>query len=115
MARYRHTYYWLYKLKSKKRLLYPECAIYAGHGSFMLFTNAFVQHYPALQFPGFMYAEEIFFAELVRIAQLKVIYTPQLRIHNIGNINTGEIETWWRRDLWGTHWRSCQQEPRHAV
>ena len=57
----------------------------------MLFTKAFVQQNPKLHFPGFMYGEEIFMAELVRAAQLKVIYTPTLQIHNIGNINTSLI------------------------
>ena len=56
-------YHCLHLLKNKQHKVYPECTIYAGHGSFMLFTKAFVQNYPSLQFPGFMYAEEIFFAE----------------------------------------------------
>lgn len=84
-------YYRLHLLKNKQQKVYPECTIYAGHGSFMLFTKAFVQKYPVLQFPGFMYAEEIFFAELVRRAQQHVLYTPALHIGNTGNINTGKI------------------------
>ena len=84
-------YYRLHLLKNKQQKVYPECTIYAGHGSFMLFTKAFVQQYPVLQFPGFMYAEEIFFAELVRRAQQHVLYTPALHIGNTGNINTGKI------------------------
>ena len=84
-------YYRLHLLKNKQQKVYPECTIYAGHGSFMLFTKAFVQEYPVLQFPGFMYAEEIFFAELVRRAQQHVLYTPALHIDNTGNINTGKI------------------------
>lgn len=84
-------YYRLHLLKNKQQKVYPECTIYAGHGSFMLFTKAFVQEYPVLQFPGFMYAEEIFFAELVRRAQQHVLYTPALHIGNTGNINTGKI------------------------
>ena len=84
-------YYSLHLLKNRKKTIYPTCYIYAGHGSFMLFTKAFVQQNPELHFPGFMYGEEIFMAELVRAAQLKVIYTPTLQIHNIGNINTSLI------------------------
>ena len=78
-------------LKSFKAKTYLECTIYAGHGSFMLFTRALVDSYPELQFPSFMYGEEIYMAELVRASKLKVIYSPILRIANIGNISTSLI------------------------
>ena len=81
----------LYMLKSKKAKVYPSCEIYAGHGSFILFTNHFVSKYPELHFPGFMYGEEIYFAELVRAVQLKTKYDPTLQIANVGNISTGLI------------------------
>lgn len=84
-------YHRLYLLKSKKTKIYPACEIYAGHGSFMLFTKAFVQANQEIQFPGFMYGEEIYLAERTRSAGLKVQYTPALRIANVGNISTGLI------------------------
>ena len=84
-------YYRFFLLKSKHKKVYPACDIYAGHGSFMLLTKAFMQQYPELHFPGFMYGEEIYMAELTRAAGLKVQYTPTLRIANIGNINTSHI------------------------
>ena len=86
-----HLYYKLHLLKSKETKVYPTCDIYAGHGSFMLFTKAFTDQYSELHFPGFMYGEEIYMAELVRAAHLKVHYFPTLRIANIGNISTGLI------------------------
>lgn len=89
---------WMYRiyhrlsvLKGQKAKIYPSCDIYAGHGSFMLFTKAFVQHNPQIHFPCFMYGEEIFFAELTRAAQLTTRYEPTLRIANVGNISTGLI------------------------
>ena len=82
-------YHALYLLKNKKSKLYPACNIYAGHGSFMLFTKTFVNKNAELHFPGFMYGEEIYMAELVRKAQLKVSYCPTLHIANTGNISTG--------------------------
>jgi hypothetical protein len=84
-------YHALYVLKSRQSREYPACEIYAGHGSFMLFTKAFVAQYPELHFPTFMYGEEIWFAELVRAAELKTSYAPTLRIANTGNISTGLI------------------------
>ena len=84
-------YHALYVLKSQKSKEYPSCEIYAGHGSFMLFTKAFVEQYPELHFPGFMYGEEIWLAELTRASKLGVLYDPSLRIENTGNISTGLI------------------------
>ena len=84
-------YYALYLLKGKHAMVYSACDIYAGHGSFMLFTKNFVQQNTALHFPGFMYSEEIFMAELVRNAQLRVQYCPTLHIANIGSISTGLV------------------------
>ena len=81
----------LHLLKSKVEKVYPTCDIYAGHGSFMLLTKAFTNQYSELHFPGFMYGEEIYMAELVHRAELKVQYCPTLHITNIGNINTGLI------------------------
>jgi len=81
----------LYVLKSRRAKTYPECTIYAGHGSFMLFSKAFVERNQEIRFPGFMYGEEIYMAELNRKAGLKVQYIPALRIANIGNISTGLI------------------------
>ena len=84
-------YHALYVLKSQKSKEYPSCEIYAGHGSFMLFTKAFVEQYPELHFPTFMYGEEIWLAELTRAAKLGVQYVPALLISNTGNISTGLI------------------------
>ena len=84
-------YYVLHRLKNKYAKVYPAGDIYAGHGSFMLFTKTFVENNPDLHFPGFMYSEEIFMAELVRNARLNVRYCPTLHIANIGNISTGLI------------------------
>lgn len=85
-------YHWLYVLKSKQTKIYLACNIYAGHGSFMLFTQAFVERYPEIHFPGFMYGEEIYFAELVHAIPLNVLYTPILKIVNVGHINTALID-----------------------
>ena len=43
-------YHSLYLLKNKQSKVYPACNIYAGHGSFMLFTKAFVEKNPEIHF-----------------------------------------------------------------
>jgi hypothetical protein len=57
----------------------------------MLFTKEFIAQYDDLQFPTFLYCEEIFFAELIRAANLKVLYAPILLINNTGNVSTGRV------------------------
>jgi hypothetical protein len=57
----------------------------------MLFTKEFITQYDDLQFPTFLYGEEIFFAELIRAANLKVLYAPILLINNTGNVSTGRV------------------------
>jgi len=58
----------------------PSCKIYAGHGSIMIFTKAFMMKNLDLEFPAFMYGEEIFFAELVRLSHLETIYVPNIYV-----------------------------------
>ena len=84
-------YYLLHLIKGKVTKTYPPMTLYAGHGAFMLFTKHFVQAYPQVQFPSFMYNEEIYLAELVREAGLSVYYAPTLRMDNIGGVSTGRI------------------------
>jgi len=57
----------------------------------MLFTKAFINRYPALQFPSYMYGEEIYLAELIHLANMRVVYTPDLKIENTGNVNTSQL------------------------
>ena len=83
----------LYKFKSKHHTASEQsCRIYAAHGSFMLFTREFVRRYPTLQFPSYMYGEEIWLAELIRLADMHVLYAPALKIQNTGNINTSQLQ-----------------------
>lgn len=85
-------YHLLHRIKGRHTSAISQTMpIYAGHGSFMLFTRAFVQTYPTLHFPAFMYGEEIFLAELVRQARLKTYYIPNLHITNTGSISTGTL------------------------
>lgn len=62
--------------------------IYAGHGSIIIFSKKFMKSNWLMSFPGFMYGEEIYFAELVRRAQLTTEFYPQLIVNNIGNVST---------------------------
>lgn len=85
---YNHLSAWR---KRNARRVDKGCVIYAGHGSFMLFTSFFAKQNPEINFPGFMYGEELFFAELVRRCGAITVYAPELRISNVGKVSTGAV------------------------
>lgn len=62
--------------------------IYAGHGSIMIFTKDLVDNYFPFRYEPFMYGEEVFLAELTRLAKLKCLFSPTIRVYNIGNVST---------------------------
>lgn len=76
--------------------------IYAGHGSFMIFTRAFMMNYPAISYPAFLFCEEIFMAELLRRCGLKCVYRPEIRITDLDHVSTSKMDS-------GTYFRARRQ------
>lgn len=84
----------LYKRKKKTKYTHSRAhpkEIYAGHGSFIILTRDFFIHYPELNYPIFLFGEEIFLAELCRKRNLKVIYRPELIIYDSEHISTSKM------------------------
>jgi GT2 family glycosyltransferase len=52
--------------------------IYAPHGSFLIFSKTYFERDGDLQFPEFLFGEEIYVAEKLRTLKLKAIYEPSL-------------------------------------
>lgn len=67
--------------------------IYAGHGSFMIFTRNFFKKVSDLNFPSFLFCEEIFLAELVSGANLHVVYNKSLKIIDSDHASTGKLKS----------------------
>lgn len=67
--------------------------IYAGHGSMMIFTNKFFQYYPKLEYPAFLYGEEIYLAELVRKIGMHVYYNPRIEVKDIEHVSTAKMKS----------------------
>lgn len=85
--------YTLTAYKRKKFLpKYPEMDIYAGHGSFMLLTRSFFESYQKIEYPIFLFGEELFLAELVRKANKKVRYVPSLVIEDSEHVSTSTLK-----------------------
>lgn len=82
------------KRYERKSQLIPSSVqqIYAGCGSCIVLTSIFFKFYPQISYPVFLYGEEIFLAELIRLVNLKVLYVPSVKIVNIGSVSTGKID-----------------------
>jgi GT2 family glycosyltransferase len=79
------------KIKSETNTDMNNREIYAGYGSFMIFTKEFMTIKDKWDYGPFLFGEEIFFGELVRQAKLKVLYVPSLQITDVGKVSTGRM------------------------
>ena len=95
-----HKYPFLYRLYYKtayrrKRFSLnntEEQDIYAGHGAFILLTKYFFQRYKTINYPIFLFCEENYIAELIRLAGMRVRYVPSLKIWDSEHISVGSID-----------------------
>jgi len=67
--------------------------IYAAHGSFMLFTKEFSAFLQTMEYPVFMFGEEIFIAEHLRKLDLKTVYNPRLKINDTDHVSTSKMKS----------------------
>jgi len=67
---------------------YGEMDIYAGHGAFMMLTKAFFKRNRIINYPMFLYGEELYLAELNRKENLRVRYYPTLIINDLEHVST---------------------------
>jgi GT2 family glycosyltransferase len=68
-----------------------QCDIYAAHGSFIVLTNSFFEKCGIIHYPVFLYCEEIYLAEECKNHQLRVVYMPQIPVHDLGKVSTGKM------------------------
>lgn len=95
----RMTYYrFLYRLyenvvysRKKTNVEHSKMDIYAGHGSFIMLTKNFFKHYQQINYPVFLYCEELFLAELILRKNLKVVYDPSVKVETIGGVSTSKM------------------------
>ena len=79
----------------KRKTMYtpsPEIDIYAGHGSFMMLTKHFFMHYKKIEYPIFLFGEELYLAELIHMADLRVRYVPGLEVIDMEHASTGKMK-----------------------
>ena len=92
-----NTYSLAYKLKRKliKNSITDSstCTIYAPHGSFIIIKKEFFKLGGTLNYPGFLFGEELFLAEQILKLNKKVIYLKDINIIHNENCVTKLIES----------------------
>lgn len=83
----------IYKYRNKASTNKNNKVIYAGHGSLMIFTNEFIVNNYPIHYPSFLFGEELFFGELVRMSNLKVYYEPRLIVKDIDHVSTSKLKS----------------------
>lgn len=71
---------------------YDEMDIYAGHGSFILLTRSFFRKYDKIEYPIFLFGEELYLAELVRKEGMRVSYMPNLKVEDNEHVSTSKMK-----------------------
>lgn len=84
---YTHTFY-----KSKKLIHHEPGDIYAGHGSFIILTQNYFQRCGIINYPVFLFCEEIYLGEQCHLHQLKVVYEPTVSVIDTEHASTGTIK-----------------------
>lgn len=80
---YNHTLY-----KSKKLVSHQPGEIYAGHGSFIILTRQYFQKCGIIDYPVFLFCEEIYLGEQCQRHHLKVVYDPTVKVTDAEHAST---------------------------
>ena len=65
--------------------------IYAPHGSCMVFSRRYFAAGGSLDYPQFLFNEEVFVAETARRLGLRIVYDPRLKVRDYEHASTGII------------------------
>lgn len=62
--------------------------IYAGHGSFIILTREYLTRCGIIDYPVFLFCEEIYLGEQCRLHDLKVVYQPDIHVVDTEHAST---------------------------
>ena len=98
LLRLGYQYPWLDTLYSKtlyKRKIINKNQpgfVYSGHGSFIILTRSFIARCGIINYPIFLFCEEIYLAERCLQAGLKVVYSPNMKVIDVEHVSTGKMD-----------------------
>ena len=78
--------------RQKKWETHPAGEIYGGHGSFIILTKRYFERCGVIDYPVFLFCEEIWLGEQCRKAGLKVMYEPTLKVSDAEHASTGRMK-----------------------
>ena len=84
---YHHT---AYRRKKYNTQAEPG-TIYAGHGSLIILTKKYLQKCGKIDYPIFLFCEELFLAENCRQAGLTVRYEPSIQVNDKEHVSIGKM------------------------
>jgi GT2 family glycosyltransferase len=84
---YTHTVY-----KSKKLVRHEPGEIFAGHGSFIILTRNYFLRSGIIDYPMFLFCEEIYLGEQCRENGLKVLYEPTIQVSDAEHASTSTFK-----------------------
>ncbi|MBV5329223.1 MAG: hypothetical protein JZU65_16640 [Chlorobium sp.] len=67
--------------------------VYAVHGSFFVLSKEFIENVRNVQWPCFLYGEEIWFAEMCNKYKLGIYYDPNFRVNHLEHTTTSYLST----------------------
>lgn len=84
---YTKTFY-----KKKKYVKKPQGKVYAGHGSFIILTAKYFRLAGVIDYPQFLFDEEIYLAEQCLDFKLDVMYVPEIKVMDSEHESTGKMK-----------------------
>lgn len=81
-------------LYKRKKFLkkYRKMDIYAGHGSFILLTKKYFEQCGIIDYPVFLFGEELYLAEECRKHALRVVYCPDIIVYDSEHVSTSKLK-----------------------
>lgn len=87
-----HSIYYKMVYKHKQaNIPITRNGIYAGHGSFIILTKNYFNKCGKINYPVFLYDEELYLAEECRLNGLTVVYEPDIKVFDTGKVSTGKM------------------------
>lgn len=86
-----HYLYTLSLYRRKRLEIHQPGSIYAGHGSFIILTRAYMKQCGIVDYPVFLFCEEIYLAEECKNHDLTVEYLPNVIVHDAEHASTGQM------------------------
>lgn len=79
--------------KRKKISIHDAGYIYGGHGSFIILTKEYIKRCGKIDYPVFLFDEEIYLAEMCRMNNLLVEYDPTIKVSDIDHVSTSNMKS----------------------